>query len=169
MSMRPAPRGDRECCQRFPSDAINFKLYAPGGGADVGKARRRPSLAKRVSPGREHAETPPKLRKIKVGAPARCEVSPSGTRETNGALLRFSARAKTSGTTRGPMMGRIATCGYRVERIRASRCPDKPDADERFSVRGRAAFLPTARSIRKCAEWRTARGTWSSENPSIGR
>ena len=43
---------------------------------------------------RERAETPPKLRKIKVGAPARCEVSASGTRETKGALLRFSARAK---------------------------------------------------------------------------
>jgi hypothetical protein len=161
--------GDREFCQRFPSDAINFKLYAPGGGADVEKARRRPSVEKRVSPGREGAETPPKLRKIKFGTPARVRASALARGKPKAHCCDFPRALKTSGTTRGPMTGRIATCGYRVECIRANRCPDIPDADERFSVRGRAAFLPTGRSIRKCAEWRTARGTWSSENPSIGR
>jgi hypothetical protein len=48
--MRPATKGDREFCQRFPSDAINFKLYAPDGGADVGKARRRPYWERRFMP-----------------------------------------------------------------------------------------------------------------------
>src|ERR1700733_2311847 len=68
MSMRPAPRGDREFCQRFPSDAINFKLYAPGGAADVGKARRRPKWERCWLPRMREPETLLELGRSKVRA-----------------------------------------------------------------------------------------------------
>ena len=109
-----------------------------------------------------------KLGKAKVGLRARWVVSTSGTSQTESAVLRFS-RALDRSETSGAIAGRIATCGDRVECNRAVRCPNTPGADGRSSVRGRAAFPPTGRSIRKCAEWRRARGTWSPENPSTGR
>src|SRR5215467_6595578 len=60
---------------------------------------------------------------------------------------------------------------YVARWVRSGACRgrDKSGEAERFSVRGRAAALPTARSSQKCEELRRALGTWSSGSPSIGR
>jgi hypothetical protein len=51
------------------------------------------------------------------------------------------------------------SCAGRWVRNGACRVPDKSAAAVRFSARGRAASLPIARSIPRCGELRTARGT----------
>src|SRR6202022_3878738 len=58
-----------------------------------------------------------------------------------------------------------------VQRIRSGECRGlgRSDAGGRSSARGRGAFLPTARSNRRSAEWRRERETWSWGSPWIGR
>src|ERR1700722_8517610 len=71
--------------------------------------------------------------------------------------------------TKTPIAGRKVIFGFRAECRRAGHCLDIPDADGRSSAPDREASLPTGRSIRRCAEWQKAPGTWSSESPSIDR
>jgi len=61
------------------------------------------------------------------------------------------------------------SCAGRWARNGACHGPDKSAVAARFSARGRAASLPTARSTPRCGESRTARGTWSWGNPSTDR
>src|ERR1700728_5435632 len=51
----------------------------------------------------------------------------------------------------------------------ANRSPDTPAGAAKFSVRDRAAFLPTARSTRTCGESQRERGTLSTGIPSTDR
>src|SRR5579864_5307066 len=87
-----------------------------------------------------------------------------------GAGVAKSARTVIPGVEKFPRgVPQKLSRGDRREYSFEGRSPYKPGAVARFFARDRAASLPIARSIRRCAGSRKAQETWSPESPSTGR